>query len=188
MSLYSQTVDITSPEGTMDAKLASTDTRAYAALAIAIIAIGAQLIMVVFMVKLWRNARPSHRSADPERGLELDNVPRAAPADTRPRGLPGSPIEYPVAPTPAQSHGRPVAAYKAYTPTERHGGEADAYFYPPAPARKPTYTADSGLGTQTHGADYREQRREARHESDGHRTNTNDADYGRRGNRFAHGT
>lgn len=173
----------------MDAKLASVDTRAYAALAIAIIAIGAQLIMVVFMVKLWRNERPSHRSADPERGLELDNVSRAAPADTRPRGLPGSPIEYPVAPAPAQSRGRPVVAYKAYTPNEPHGGEADAYFYPPPLARKPTYTAGSGLGTQTYGADYhREQRREARHGSDGHRTNTNNADYGRKGNKFAHGT
>lgn len=171
----------------MDAKLDSVDTRAYAALAIAIIAIGAQLIMVVFMVKLWRNARPSHRSADPERGLELDNVPRAAPADTRPRGLPSSPLEYPVAPTPAQARAPPVAAYKAYTPGERHG-EADAYFYPQPPTKKPTYTADSGLGAQTHGADYYTQRREARHGSDGHRTNTNDADYGRRGNRFAHGT
>lgn len=186
MSLYSRN-DITSPEGTMDAKLASTDTRAYAALAIAIIAIGAQLIMVVFMVKLWRNARPSHRSADPERGLELDNVPRDAPADTRPRGLPVAPIEYPVAPAPVQAPGRPAAAYKAYTPDRAHG-EADAYFYPPAPARKPTYAAGSGLGSQTHGADYYNQRREARHGSDGHRTNTNNADYGRRGNRFAHGT
>lgn len=178
-----------SPETAMDAKLASVDTRAYAALAIAIIAIGAQLIMVVFMVKLWRNARPSHRSGDPERGLELDNVPRDTPVDTHPRGLPGSPIEYPVAPTPAQSRGRPVAAYKAYTPNEPHGGEADAYFYPPPPTRKPTYTAGSGLGTQTYGADYyREQQREARHGSDGHRTNTNNADYGRKGNKFAHGT
>lgn len=180
--------DITSPEVGMDAKLNSVDTRAYAALAIAIIAIGAQLIMVVFMVKLWRNARPSHQPADPERGLELDNVPRTEPADTRPRGLPSSPLEYPVAPTPPQSHGLPVAAYKAYTPAGATHGEADEYFYPPQPARKPTYTASSGLGAQTHGADYTQQRREARHGPDGHRTNTNDADYGRRGNRFAHGT
>lgn len=182
----------TSPESEMAAKLSTVDTRANAALAIALVVLGTQLIMAVFIFKIWLNARKSHRqSADPERGLELANNPRSAPADTRPRQPQALPMPSPVGHTPAESHGRPVAAYGD---REVHG-ENHSYFHPTTPVsagrrpdRVPTWTAGSGLGEQTHGADYREQRRSARFGSDApHRTNTNNADYGRRGNKFAHG-
>lgn len=182
----------TSPESEMATKLSSVETRANAALAIAIVVLGTQLVMAVFIFKIWLNARKSHRqSADSERGVELANNPRSAPADTRPRRPQALPMPSPVGHTPADAHGRPVAAYG---PGEVHG-ENHSYFHPTTPVsagrrtgRVPTWTADSGLGEQTHGADYTERRRSARFGSDRpHMTNTNDADYGRRGNKFAHG-
>lgn len=183
----------TSPESEMAAKLSTVDTRANAALTIAIVVVGAQLVMAVFVFKIWLNARESRRqSADPERGVELANNPRSAPADTRPRRPQALPMPSPVGHNLADAQGRPVAAYGE---REVHG-ENESYFHPTTPVsagrrpgRVPTWTADSGLGEQTHGADYTERRRSSRFGSDGpHRTNTNDANYGRRGNRFAHGT
>lgn len=202
MRFYSR-AEITSPEE-MPAKLASVETRANVALAVAIVAIGTQLVLAVFLFKIWLNARPSRRqSADPERGLELDNVPRNAATGTHTR-RPFPASTSPVAPATAEAHGRPVPAYGQtivhgenedyYNTASRSGGGQRSRQPTPhsggrRPSRQPTYTADSGLGSQTHGADYSTRRREARHGSDApHRTNTNNADYGRKGNRYAHGT
>lgn len=197
--------ELTSPEE-MPAKLASVETRGNIALAVAIVAIGTQFVLAVFLFKIWLNARPSRRkSADPERGLELDNVPRNAATSTHTR-RPFPASTSPVAPTPAEARGRPVPAYGH---TTVHGESEEYYNTAPhsgggqrtrsrqrtphsggrRPSRQPTYTADSGRGEQTHGADYSTQQREARHGSDApHRTNTNDANYGRKGNKYAHGT
>lgn len=173
----------------MAAKLSSVETRANAAIAIAIVVIGTQIVLAVFMFKIWLNARPSRRQSDDvERGLELDNVPRNAATDTRPRRPRAPDTSSPVGPTPTEARGRPVAAYGHVD------GESESYYTSAPlsggrrPSRQPTWTADSGLGQQTHGANYSQQKREARHGSDAHhRTNTNDANYGRRGNKFAHG-
>lgn len=175
----------TSPESEMAAKLSTVDTRANAALAIAIVVLGTQLVMAVFIFKIWLNARKSRReSADPERGVELANNPRSgAPADTRPRRPQALPMPSPIGNNTAEAHGRPVAAYR----NEEVHGENESYFHPTTPVptgrrsgRVPTWTADSGLSKQTHGADYRERRRSSRFGSDApHRTNTNDANYSR---------
>lgn len=175
----------------MEEKLGSVDTRANAALALAIILLMAQIIMAIFLFKVWLNARESRReAADSERGLELQPTSRgicasSVPEDdnTVPRQPQNTHVAAPVGPSSSQARGRPVAAY------DRGGvhGEADSYYNPSPISRKPTYTADSGLGQQTHGADYTQQRRQGRFE-DGHNTNRNNADYGRKGNKFAHGT
>ncbi|KKY34075.1 hypothetical protein UCDDA912_g05952 [Diaporthe ampelina] len=174
----------------MEAKLGTVETRANSALALAIILIGAQLVVAVFLLKIWLNARPSRQPHDAVRGLELDDVPRGVPADTRARRPRAPPTASPIGPTPAQAHGRPVPAYVR----AEARGENEDYFNPASsrvgrwPARQPTWTAGSGLGVQTHGADYTEQRRSGRFSSDNPRTNTNNADYGRKGSKFAHGT
>lgn len=174
----------------MESKLGSVETRANSALALAIVLIGAQLVIAVFLWKIWLNARPSHQSHDAERGVELDNVSRDVAANTRPRRPKAPPTTSPIGPTPAESHGRPVPAYVR----GEARGENDSYFHPVPttggrpPTRQPTWTAGSGLGPQTHGADYNEGRRPARFQVHSPRTNTNDADYGRKGNKFAHGT
>lgn len=183
----------------METKLDAIETRANAALAVAIVVIGAQLVMVVFMFKLWLSARKSRRAAaDEERGgHELGNVPRGPPAGRRPRAPRASPVGSPIGSSPGRAAGRPVAAYD---PAVLHGGAADAYLneaqeeyvsepaYVSRPAgRRPTWTYGSGEGEQTHGADYTERPRSGRYDEP-HRTNTNNANYGRRGNKFAHGT
>lgn len=186
------------PGGEMEAKVAAVETRANAALAVAIVVIGAQVVMAVFMFKLWLSARASRRAAaDEERGHELGNVPRGQPAGRRPRAPQASPVGSPIGSSPGRAGGRPVAAYD---PTVLHGGQADTYLneaqegYVSEPAhvsrsagRQPTWTYGSGEGEQSHGADYSGRRRSGRYDEP-HRTNRNDADYGRRGNRFAHGT
>ena len=180
MQLYPRWMEM--PE--IEAKFGTLDTRANVALALAIIVVMAQLIMAVFVFKIWLNARPSHRSDDAERGLELENTGRGVPADGRPRGLQSSStMASPVGPSSAESRGRPVAAYNR---DARHG-ERDDYYNPRPISKKPTWTAGSGLGEQTHGTDYTTQRREISFESDP-KTNRNNTDYGRKGNRFAHGT
>lgn len=173
----------------MEAKLGSVDTRANAALALAIILLMAQIIMAIFLFKVWLNARESRREADPERGLELQPTSRGMPTNTAPvqNTVPRRPqnahVAAPVGPSSTQARGRPVAAYDRGDIR----GENEDYYNPSPISRKPTWTADSGLGQQTHGADYTQQRRQGRFE-DGHKTNRNDADYGRKGNKFAHGT
>lgn len=182
----------------MEAKLAAVETRANAALAVAIVVIGAQLAMAVFMLKLWLSARASRRAAaDEEHGHELGNVPRGPRAGRRPRAPKASPVGFPIGTSPGRAAGRPVAAYD---PAVLHGGAADAYLnearegYVSEPThvsrpagRQPTWTYGSGDGEQSHGADYTARSRSPRYE-DQHRTNTNNANYGRRGNKFAHGT
>lgn len=169
----------------MEAKLDSVGTRANVAIALAIILLVAQITMAIFLFKVWLKGRESRRSDD----LELQPTSRGMPANTAPvaNTVPRRPqnvhVAAPVGPSSTEAHGRPVAAYDR----EDIYGENEDYYNPPPVSRKPTWTADSGIGPQTHGADYTQQRRQKRFE-DGHNTNVNNADYGRKGNKFAHGT
>ncbi|POS71449.1 hypothetical protein DHEL01_v210155 [Diaporthe helianthi] len=186
-----------SPQTTMaemESRLDGVETHANAALALSIIVLIEQILMAIFMCLARQKLRAFHnQSADTERGLELQDTsrgvsvkaasrrqaqdpPLAAPAPARSR--------QPVGPSPDEALGRPVAAYET---GQVHRGEADDYYNPSPISRRPTYALDSGLGEQTNGVDYTKQRRSKRYEEP-HNTNVNDAHYGRKGNRFAHGT
>ena len=168
--------------------MGSVETHAKAALALAIILLITQMIMAIFLFKVWRSGRPARRPADAERGLDLQDASRGmSTGDTgrcRPQNPPRAapaPALAPVGPSSAEALGRPVAAYQG---TRTHGENED--YYNPSPiSRRPTYTVDSGRGEQTYGTDYTKVRREPRER---HNTNVNDANYGRKGNKFAHGT
>ncbi|KAH8767268.1 hypothetical protein F5883DRAFT_521888 [Diaporthe sp. PMI_573] len=188
----------------MEAKLGSVAMHADIALALAIILLMAQIIMTILLFKVWRNGRPSRRPDDAERGLELQDAPRRMPTGNTSRSRsknPPMPTENtggsrsrnprmaapaPVGRSPAEAHGRPVPAYHREE-TRTRGGENEDYYNPTPISRRPTYTVDSGRGQQTQGADYTKERREGRFE-DRHNTNVNNANYGRKGNKFAHGT
>lgn len=165
-----------------------------AALALSIIVLLVQVFMVIFIYQARQKVRALHQSSDTERGLELQNTSRGVPTRSSSRPLAHDPQLAAPAPTlsrdpvgrsPAQALGRPVAAYESQE--ELHGGEADDYYNPAPVSRRPTYAADSGTGEQTHGTDYSKTRRSKRYE-ERHNTNRNDADYGRKGDKFAHGT
>ncbi|KAG8156494.1 hypothetical protein KVR01_013598 [Diaporthe batatas] len=166
------------------ARLGDMERNAGAALALAIIAILVEVVMMTFIFRHGRQRDRGQRSVDVERGLDFQDTnrhqpqdpPLAAPAPTRSRN--------PVGHSPADALGRPVAAYESQG-DELHG-EADDYYNPSPISKRPTYDVGSGMGAQTHGTDYTRHRRQS--SGDGPRTNRNDADYGRKGNKFAHGT
>ncbi|KAK2595713.1 hypothetical protein N8I77_013738 [Diaporthe amygdali] len=174
----------------MEQKLNLLTLRVNVVLAFVVIMAVTHWLLGVLLFTLWWE-QSSRRTPDLERGLELQNISREVPRSSHPPGRSTAP---PVAASPSESRGRPVAAYS-------HGGENEDYYNieispEPRAVRDHAHMQHESIRSppavvrqQTYGADYSTQPRENRfHGGDFNRTNTNDANYGKRGNRFAHGT
>lgn len=175
----------------LDGKLNLLKIHTNIVLAVVIMIVVSQAFLGIFLCMIWRKNQPSRQTTDLERGLELGNVSRNIPRSTQPQA---PPIPSPIAPTPYEARGRPVAAYTrdavddAYSPGP---SSRDV----PRPQMAPRDITRGISHQQTFGTDYSKSRRENRFDvgdrglgyTNG-RTNTNDADYGKKGNRFAHGT
>jgi hypothetical protein len=87
------------------------------------------------------------------------------------------------------SSSRPPTTHTTTTNSSRFEKKYDESFQPTPISKRPTYTKGSGIGEQIYGVDYTKELRTPRHGSAGGPgpTNVNDADYGRKGNKFAHG-